>query len=312
MHKEICMAQDIYFVTLPGVMALDLTGPAEALRLAGAFRLHYVSPQAEAEMSTGLMVGRLQPLPQSLAPGSIIIVPGVDHSAENFATPVAAVARDWLRQQKSAIECGDVTLVCICSGSLLAGKAGLLDGYQCTTHHDVIARLRQQVPTAQVKDNRIFVEDRFVLTSAGITAGIDLSLHIITRRLGAQVALEVAREMVVYFRRAGDDPQLSPWLRYRNHLHPAVHRAQNLMAATPESSWLVEEVAAKSHVSSRHLTRLFRQHLGISVRDYHEQLRIAVAHQRLQQGLGIEKAALAAGFTSARQFRRAQERWEER
>src|SRR5476649_956353 len=213
------MQRNVYFVTLPGVMSLDLTGPAEALRLAGQFQLHYIGPQPEVLMSTGLTVSHLQPLPESLPQGSILIMPGVTESVENFSSPVAAVARDWLRQQKSAIECGDVTLVCICSGSLLAGKAGLLDGYQCTTHHDVIARLRQQVPTAQVKDNRIFVEDRFVLTSAGITAGIDLSLHIITRRLGAQVALEVAREMVVYFRRAGDDPQLSPWLRYRNHLH---------------------------------------------------------------------------------------------
>lgn len=303
--------QDVYFVTLPGVMALDLTGPAEALRLTGHFRLHYISPQTDAETSTGLMIGHLAPLPASFADGSIIIIPGVEHSAENFATPVALQVRDWLKGQKPAIERGTVTLVCICSGSLLAGQAGLLDGYQCTTHHDVIERLRKQVPSAQVKDNRIFVEDRFVLTSAGITAGIDLTLHIISSRLGAQSALDVAREMVVYFRRAGDDPQLSPWLRYRNHIHPAVHRAQNLMAATPESAWHVEDVAAKSHVSGRHLTRLFRQHLGISVRDYHEQLRIAIAQQRLQQGFGIEKAALAAGFSSGRQLRRAQERWEE-
>lgn len=306
------MQRNVYFVVLPGVMSLDLTGPAEALRLAGQFQLHYIGPQPEVMMSTGLTVAHLQPLPASLPEGSILIMPGVEHSAENFVSQVAMITRDWLGRQKAAIERGDLTLVCICSGSLLAGQAGLLDGYQCTTHHDVIARLRQQVPTAQVKDNRIFVEDRFVLTSAGITAGIDLALHIISRHLGAQATLEVAREMVVYFRRAGDDPQLSPWLRYRNHLHPAVHRAQNLMAAEPESTWQVEEVAAKSHVSSRHLTRLFKQHLGISVRDYHEQLRIAIASQRLQQGLSIEKAALAAGFSSGRQFRRAQERWEER
>jgi len=82
------------------------------------------------------------------------------------------------------------------------------------------------------------------------------------------------------------------------------------MAAAPESAWQVDEIAAQAHISGRHLTRLFRQHLGISVRDYHEQLRIAVAQQRLQQGLGIEKAALAAGFSSGRQLRRAQERWE--
>ena len=303
------MQRHVYFVTLPGVMALDLAGPAEALRLAGQFTLHYIGPQPEVVMSTGLTVSHLQPLPDSLPGGSILIVPGVAESAENFASPVAQIACDWLHQQKSAIEAGSLTLVCICSGSLLAGKAGLLDGYQCTTHHDVIERLRQQVPAAQVKDNRIFVEDRFVLTSAGISAGIDLALHLIATHSGPQAALDVAREMVVYFRRAGDDPQLSPWLRYRNHLHPAVHRAQNLMAAEPESPWQVEDVAARAHISGRHLTRLFRQHLGISVRDYHEQLRIAVAQQRLQQGAGIEKAALAAGFSSARQLRRAQERW---
>ncbi|WP_122097167.1 GlxA family transcriptional regulator [Rahnella sp. Larv3_ips] len=303
------MQRHVYFVTLPGVMALDLAGPAEALRLAGQFTLHYIGPQPEVVMSTGLTVSHLQPLPESLPKDSILIMPGVAESAENFASPVAQTACDWLHQQKSAIEAGSLTLVCICSGSLLAGKAGLLDGYQCTTHHDVIERLRQQVPAAQVKDNRIFVEDRFVLTSAGISAGIDLALHLIATHSGPQAALDVAREMVVYFRRAGDDPQLSPWLRYRNHLHPAVHRAQNLMAAEPESPWQVEDVAARSHISSRHLTRLFRQHLGISVRDYHEQLRIGVAQQRLQQGAGIEKAALAAGFSSARQLRRAQERW---
>lgn len=303
------MQRHVYFVTLPGVMALDLAGPAEALRLAGQFTLHYIGPQPEVVMSTGLTVSHLQPLPDSLPKGSILIMPGVAESAENFASPVAQTACNWLHQQKSAIEAGSLTLVCICSGSLLAGKAGLLDGYQCTTHHDVIERLRQQVPAAQVKDNRIFVEDRFVLTSAGISAGIDLALHLIATHSGPQAALDVAREMVVYFRRAGDDPQLSPWLRYRNHLHPAVHRAQNLMAAEPESPWQVEDVAARAHISGRHLTRLFRQHLGISVRDYHEQLRIAVAQQRLQQGAGIEKAALAAGFSSARQLRRAQERW---
>jgi transcriptional regulator GlxA family with amidase domain len=290
-------------------MALDLAGPAEALRLTGQFRLHYISPLKEAETSTGMTVGGLQPLPETFAAGSIIVIPGVEHSAENFATPAAIQVRDWLRRHKTDIESGNATLVCICSGSLLAGQAGLLDGYQCTTHHDVIERLKKQVPSAQVKDNRIFIEDRHVLTSAGITAGIDLTLHIISSRLGAQAALDVAREMVVYFRRAGDDPQLSPWLRYRNHIHPAVHRAQNLMSAAPEAPWQLEEVAAKSHVSGRHLTRLFRQYLGISVRDYHEQLRIAAAQQRLQQGFGIEKAALAAGFTSGRQLRRAQERW---
>ncbi|EIC85618.1 GlxA family transcriptional regulator [Serratia sp. M24T3] len=304
------MQRDVFFITLPGALALDLTGPAETLRLSGHFQLHYISPLNEVELTTGLVVSRLLPLPSELPDGSIIMVPGVSDSATQFDTHPARLCRDWLAAQKPAIEQGRLQLVCICSGSLLAGMAGLLDGYQCTSHHDVISRLRERVPAALVKDNRIFVEDRSVLTSAGITAGIDLALYLVAQYLGPQAALDVAREMVVYFRRAGEDPQLSPWLQHRNHLHPAVHRAQNIISSDPESDWQVEDVAAKAHISSRHLTRLFRQYLGISVRDYHEQLRIAVARQRIQQGLGQEKAALAAGFSSGRQLRRALLRWQ--
>lgn len=304
------MQRDVFFVTLPGALALDLTGPAEALRLSGQFRLHYISPLVEVELTTGLVVSRLSPLPLQLPERSIIVVPGVNDSQTQFDTPPAQEVSEWLKLQKEAIEQGRLQLVCICSGSLLAGMAGLLDGYQCTSHHEVIPRLRARVPAAIVKDNRIFVEDRHVLTSAGITAGIDLALYLIAQHLGPQAALDVAREMVVYFRRGGDDPQLSPWLQHRNHLHPAVHRAQNVISADPESDWQVEEVATRAHISGRHLTRLFRQHLGISVRDYHEQLRIAVAKQRIQQGLGQEKAALAAGFSSGRQLRRALLRWQ--
>ena len=115
--------------------------------------------------------------------------------------------------------------------------------------------------------------------------------------------------MVVWFRRSGDDPQLSPWLRYRNHLHPAIHRAQDALLQQPEAGWTLPQLAARAHVSERHLARLFRQHLGISVRDYHEQLRLAIARQRLQQGEGAERAAQAAGFSSSRQLRRAHQRW---
>lgn len=120
------------------------------------------------------------------------------------------------------------------------------------------------------------------------------------------------QKRVVYFRRSGDDPQLSPWLCHRNHLNPVIHRAQDLLIQHPEKRWQLEEIAGRVHVSARHLTRLFRQHLAISVRDYQEQLRLAVAHQRISQGESAERAALAAGFSSARQLRRAEMRWQER
>lgn len=302
------MQRNVYFLLLPGVLSLDLTGPAETLRLAGAFNLFYISPLPDVTASTEMIFSQLQPLPKSLPEGSLLVVPGVSDSRHYFATETAAVARQWLQQQKTAIVQQKIILVCVCSGALLAAQAGLLDGYQCTTHHNVLDRLRQQAPATQIKENRIFVEDRGVYTSAGITAGIDLSLHLISRYCSPQTALEVAREMVVYFRRSGDDPQLSPWLRYRNHLHPAVHRAQDVMSAEPQAGWSLHEVAQKAHVSSRHLTRLFREHVGFSVREYHEQLRVAMAEVHLQAGYNLENAALAAGFSSGRQLRRAQQR----
>lgn len=304
------MSKAVYFLMLPNVLLLDVSGPAEVLRLSGQFQLHYVSPVPQITCSIGMTIGQLAPLPQEWDEGDILVIPGVADSARYFANDEAALARTWLQTLRPALAQRQLDLVCVCSGALLAAQAGLLDGYHCTTHHAVIERLRQQAPAALVKENRIFVEDRGVFTSAGVTAGIDLALHLVNQHCGADRALEVAREMVVYFRRSGDDPQLSPWLRHRNHLHPAVHRAQDVMAAEPEAEWSVPQVAEKAHVSSRHLARLFRLHIGISVREYHEQLRLAVAQQRLQQGYGLEKAALTAGFSSGRQLRRAQQRWQ--
>ncbi|NHV10965.1 helix-turn-helix domain-containing protein [Cronobacter turicensis] len=303
------MTIPVWFVVLPGVMALDLTGPAETFALAGdAFSLNYIGPEARVRMSTGLQVAGIAPLPETLPPGSLLVLPGVADSSRWFNTPQALAARNWLMRLQPLIHSQQLTLICVCSGSLLAAKAGLLHGVECTTHHDVLARLKAAAPGALVRDNRIFVEDRGIWTSAGITSGIDLSLHLIHRLSGPRAALDVAREMVVWFRRSGDDPQLSPWLRYRNHLHPAVHRAQDLLAANPQAAWSLTEIAGRVHVSPRHLTRLFKEHLGISVRDYLEQLRVAFASQCLLQGQGAEQAALAAGFSSARQLQRARTR----
>jgi len=305
------MAIPVWFLTLPGVMTLDLTGPAETLKLAdGAFTLHYIGPDDTVLTSTDMTISRIKPLPETLPAGSLLVIPGVHDSTVCFDTPQAITARNWLMRMQPAIHAQQVNLVCICSGSLLAARAGLMNGVHCTTHHEVITRLKTAEPAAIVRENRIFVEDRGIWTSAGITAGIDLSLHLINRLCGAQMTLQVAREMVVYFRRSGEDPQLSPWLRYRNHMHPAIHRTQDLLALQPEQEWSLNTLAAQVHVSARHLTRLFRQYLGISVRDYHEQLRLTIAQQHLQQGEGHEQSALAAGFSSSRQMRRALERWQ--
>lgn len=120
---------------------------------------------------------------------------------------------------------------------------------------------------------------------------------------------------MLYTRRGPNDPQLSPWLAHRNHMHPAVHRAQDAIAQSlsqdPAHRWSLDELANVACVSSRHLSRLFMQHTGISVLDYQQQLRMARAQELMahKPSLTQEQLAEACGFASARDFRRVWGRW---
>ena len=156
-----------------------------------------------------------------------------------------------------------------------------------------------------MQHNRIFVADGHVLTSAGVTAGIDLALHLIAEYAGPAIAAQVARALVVYVRRAGADAQLSPWFAHRNHLHPVVHRAQDAIVADPGRNWNLETIATAGCTSVRHLSRLFRDELGVTVLAYLQHIRLAIARDRLDTpGWSVERVAEAAGFSSAHQLRR--------
>lgn len=300
----------IYLVLTPNVLMLDYAGPAEALRMArdmGApIALHTCGPQAQIPTSLGTGLLGLVPLPAQLPPRSLVLVVGNSNEAEDYATEAARQVVHWLRTAPQA----DTRLASICSGALLLAQAGCLDGRHCTTHHTLIADLQACAPRAQVVSDRIFVDDGHVLTSAGITTGIDLALHIVEQAAGPELAARVARRLVMYQRRGAHDPQMSPWLAHRNHMHPAVHRAQDAVARAPERSWTLEELAAVACVSPRHLTRLFALHTGISVVTYQQQLRIARAQEMLAHNptLSQERLAQACGFGSARDFRRVWQR----
>jgi len=201
----------------------------------------------------------------------------------------------------------------VCAGSVLAAHAGVLAGRACTTHHEFLDELRQVEPQANVLDNRIFVEDGPVFTSAGVTAGLDLALHVIGRQLGPRIAADVARTLVVYLRRAGTDPALSPWVMHRNHLHPAVHRVQDAVARDPAARWGARELSSVACTSSRNLARLFSEHAQCSPLDYVQLIRFALARQLVTQSrLDLERVAARAGFRSAQHLRRVWSRWESR
>ncbi len=306
----------VYVVLPQQTMLLDVAGPLEVVRAAQReqtavrFEVRYVGPAAEVSTSIGLTVAGIEPLPERLPDGAMVIVSGMVEYAMTSDAEAAgrrsgagdAEIVAWLR---GTVRAGH-KVVAICSGALLAGRAGLLDGRACTTHHACCEELAKLAPEARVLENRLYVEDGDRYTSAGVTSGIDLMLHIVSQIAGDGCAAAVARYLVVYLRRGGSDPQLSPWLEGRNHLHPAVHRVQDAIAADPAKGWTLRGLAKIAGASSRHLTRLFQEYAGMSITDYKNSLRVALARELLSQtSLDMERVAERAGFGSTRQLRRA-------
>jgi transcriptional regulator GlxA family with amidase domain len=306
---------DVHFVLLDGSLILDWAGPAEALRLTNqslqakgrpaAFELHFTGPRTDTVSSVGARVSQLAPLPdlsQPQRPQWVVLV-GQPGDRVELDSPAARELLHWLRGLRLAE--GRLELMCICAGTVVAAHAGLLARHKATTHHHHLQELRETAPDCEVLANRVFVLDPPVYSSAGVTTGIDLTLHRIAALLGPALAAEVAQAMVVALRRGPQDPELSPFLNHRNHLHPVVHRVQDAVSQAPQDDWSVPRMAERGHTSPRHLARLFEEHAGVSPLTYLQQIRLAVARAALQSGHNVTQAAQMAGFSSDTQLRRA-------
>jgi transcriptional regulator GlxA family with amidase domain len=314
--QQECEVIPVFAALTQPTLLLDVAGPMEVLRLANLyqdkvrFEVRYVGPLQSVMTSIGIALTGIAPLPEELPDNSMVMLFG---DVEKVMMPAGwpAPQRDvrgdaeivqWL---KDVVRPGH-TVVSICAGAMLAARAGLLDGYACTTHYLDCEELARVAPEARVVDNRLFVEDRDRFTSAGVTAGIDLMLYMMSRKLGHAIAAAIARYLVVYLRRGGAEPQISPWLEGRNHVHPAVHRVQDAITKNPAEHWQLGKLARMAGASSRHLTRLFHEYAGMSVTEYKNNLRVALARQMLSQTeMDMEQVAEKAGFGSARQMRRA-------
>lgn len=306
----------VHIVVPPGVLLLDVAGPAEVLARAGTasggeveYQLRYVATKPDIVSSIGLNLAALEPLPDDVASGDIILIAGYSGRLNRSVADAAEADGQIVEWMKRAVKPG-VRLVSVCAGALLAARAGLLNGFRCTTHHDLVADLADTAFAAEVVTDRLFVIDGERWTSAGVTSGIDLALHLVAEEAGPGVAAAIARTLVVYFRRTPADVQLSPWLEGRNHLHPVVHRAQDVVTADPARDWSVETLASVAGSSPRHFSRLFNQNTGMSVTDYVGRMRIALARQWLETtSLDMERVAERTGFGSARQLRRTWHRF---
>jgi transcriptional regulator GlxA family with amidase domain len=303
----------VHFILLPDSLLLDWSGPAEALRIANKlckarglqepFALHFHSPEPQVGSSVGALLTGLAPLP-ALNPAlqAWVVLPGLIGTRVDVRARSTQQVVRWLSQ----LQLGQgIELVTICAGSVLAAHAGLLAHRRATSHHHHLEELCEVAPTCKVMANRVFVDDPPVYSSAGVTAGIDLILHRIQAVGGASLAAQVAQTMVVALRRGSQDPELSPFLRYRDHLHAGLHRVQDAVAENPREPWTVPSMAALANTSARHLARLFQEHAGIGPHEYVHRLRLELARTALASGKTVSQAAEYGGFTSDAQLRRA-------
>jgi transcriptional regulator GlxA family with amidase domain len=307
---------EVLFVLMPGSLILDWAGPAEALRIANQrllaqgkaerFVLRFVGPDADTVSSVGARLAGLEPLPEGLntagGPTRWIVLVGLPGATICVDDPAGRAVQHWLRGLRLVSD--RLELVTVCAGTLLAAHAGLLPGRRVTTHHQHLDELREVEPRCEVVANRVFVEDSPVWSSAGVTTGIDLLLQRIALTCGEAIAAQVAQGMVVALRRGAHDPELSPFLNYRNHLHPALHRVQDAVSLDPRQDWSVPRMAAIAFTSPRHLTRLFMEHTQIAPLQYLRRIRLTVAQSALEAGHSVNQAAELAGFSSDTQLRR--------
>jgi transcriptional regulator GlxA family with amidase domain len=296
----------VVFFLVPQLHLLDLAGPAQAFSTADGlglrgvgYRLGYVADGPLVPTAQGLPLQADTSWPR-LTRDDLVIVPGWKGRTLKGSGQISRAALDAIAAHHAA----GGTVASVCAGADALGRAGLLDGRRCTTHHAHQDELAERYPRAHVVRDVLFTEDDRVVTSAGIASGIDLSLHLIATRHGPAAAARVARSMVVYGRRNGDAAQVGAMLRHRGHLLEAVHRVQDLIDAEFDRPLPLTGLAASAGVSERTLTRQFLRATGTTPLRYQQALRLERAELLISQGSTVESAAHAVGFEDARMLRR--------
>jgi len=274
----------VWFLIVPGTGVLDVAGPWEVLGHANdvlgrpAYQMEAVGPRAPAVQTRhGLIVGGLRPLPRAGAR-----LPDVAIVAGAPVRPLPEVDQrlvPWLRRFHARIP----TVVSICTGAFALAAAGVLDGRRATTHWMFLDELRARYPAVRVVDEGIFVKDGRVWTSAGITTGIDLLLSMVEDDHGHRVAMAVARRLVLFLRRSGNQAQFSGALQRQEKEPPRLRDISTFVVDHIDEPMLVERIARRSGMSARTLSRWCREHLGESPAALVRRLRVDEARRLLEE-----------------------------
>ncbi|SHI36390.1 Transcriptional regulator GlxA family, contains an amidase domain and an AraC-type DNA-binding HTH domain [Nocardiopsis flavescens] len=296
------MEHEVVIVVFDGVQSLDVSGPLEVFAGAarapgGRYRVRVASLGGGAvASSSGLGLVPSVALEEVGRIDTLVVAGG--EGARGEADP-ALVA--WL-----AGACGRAGRVAsVCTGAFLLARAGVLEGLRVTTHWAYCEELARRFPGVEVVADPIFVRQGRVVTSAGVSAGVDLSLALVEEDLGRRVALAVARHLVVFLRRPGGQAQFSAPLAQQWAQRPAVREVQHWIVEHPGADLSVQALAGRVGLSVRQFARVFARQVGCTPGRYVERVRVEAARRWLEESeAGVEAVARRCGFGSAEVMRR--------
>lgn len=291
-----------------GVNALDIAGPLEAFAAAfnddgsPGYALETWSLAAldvKSESGLRLRADRIAPAKPK---AELLLVPGGPGVREPHT--LAALGA-WLRAHRSAF----TRIASVCTGAYAVAESGIADGRTLTTHWAHADDLRRRYPKVRVESDALYTQDGALLSSGGVTAGIDLALSIIEKDLGVRAAVASARELVVFLRRTGTQAQFSEPLRLQAIGEDGLQEVGLWATNHPDADLSVEALAERANMSPRHFARRFQAVFGMSPGRFVTTLRLDRARTALSSGqVSIKRVATSAGFGSVDGFRRAFER----
>ncbi|MGF6884250.1 transcriptional regulator GlxA family with amidase domain [Nocardia sp. GAS34] len=294
------MTRTVLIVLFDDVQSLDVTGPLETfagaeLAVPGSYRIRTASLDgAPVRTSSGLRLVPDISLATAETPHTLV-VPG----GQGTSTPDPRLI-DWLRERRPE------RLVSVCSGAFLLAAAGLLDGCRATTHWAHCDKLARAYPRVRVAPEPIYVRDGHIATSAGVTAGIDLALALVEEDLGREVALTVARHLVVFLHRPGNQSQFSAQLTAQTAHREPLREVQHWIGDHLGEDLSVEALAARARLSPRHFARAFHHETGMTPGRYVERIRLEHARRLLEDTTdSIGAISRACGYGTPEAMRRA-------
>ncbi|MFJ9542642.1 GlxA family transcriptional regulator [Streptomyces sp. NPDC101225] len=292
----------VLVVLFDDVQSLDVSGPVEVfngaeLHCPGTYRTRTVSRDGRAvRTSSGLTLVPDHSFADAPA-AHTLLVPGGAGTRHPEPRLIA-----WLRERAPRAE----RLVSVCTGALLLAEAGLLEGRRVTSHWSVCDKLAREHPEVRVDPDPIFVRDGDLATSAGVTSGIDLALALVEEDAGRDVALSVARHLVVFLRRPGNQAQFSAQLSAQTARREPLREVQQWITEHPGEDLSVDRLAARVRLSPRHFARAFQAETGMTPGRYVDRVRLEHARRLLEDTPdGIEEISRACGYGTPEAMRRA-------